>query len=143
MSRVTVSALLMLLAPLFSVPAATPDILPSPITASLEQILDTGPAAWRTATIEVYRWDLFPDILIMDTVGFAVQDRMFTRLAYFLEKQGWRGKLLGNARLAGRHGWNAHDYGPEGLAAFFSAVKESNFPLNPEEQALRQLAAAP
>jgi hypothetical protein len=130
----------MLLAPLFSVPAATPDILPSPITASLEQILDTGPAAWRTATIEVYRWDLFPDILIMDTVGFAVQDRMFTRLAYFLEKQGWRGKLLGNARLAGRHGWNAHDYGPEGLAAFFSAVKESNFPLNPEEQALRQLA---
>jgi len=142
MSRRHVFTFLFLMAPLFFVPAASLDAVPSPITASLEQILDARPAAWRAATIEVYRWDLFPDILIMDTAGFGVQDRMFTRLAYFLEKRGWRGKLLGNARLAGRHGWNAHDYGPEGLAAFFSAAAVSDFPLNPEEQTLRQLALA-
>jgi hypothetical protein len=134
--------LFFLLAPISSFAAAALDTLPSPVPASLGQILDAHPAAWRTPTIEVYRWDLFPDILILDTAGFAVQDRMFTRLAYYLEKRGWRGKLLGNARLAGRHGWNAHDYGPEGLAAFFSAAAESDFPLNPEERALRELALA-
>ncbi len=131
-----------LLAPLLFVPAAPLEVLPPPMTASLEQILDAQPAAWRDASLEVYRWDLFPDILIVDTKAFVVQDRMFTRLAYFLEKRGWRGTLLGNARLAGRHGWNAHDYGPEGLAVFFSAAAERDFPLNPEEVALRQLALA-
>jgi hypothetical protein len=131
--------LFLVLVPLFSITAASFDIPTSPITASLEQVLDTHPAAWRNATLELYRWDLFPDILIFDTSKFAIQDRMFTRLAYFLEKRGWRGKMLGNARLAGRHGWNAHDYGPAGLAVFFSAAAKNNFPLNQEELAIRQL----
>ncbi len=134
--------LFFLMAPLLSVPAAPVVVLPSPIRASLEQILDAQPGAWRDAALEVYRWDLFPDILIVDTAAFAVQDRLFTRLAYFLEKRGWRGRLLGNDRLAGRHGWNAHDYGPEGLAVFFSAAAASGFPLNPEELAIRRLALA-
>jgi hypothetical protein len=117
-----------------------PDVLPSPIPASLERVLVTPTSAWRSAAVEVYRWDLFSDVLIFDTARFAVQDRIFTRLAYYLEKRGFRGELLGNARLAGRHGWNAHDYGAEGLAAFFSAAAEISFPLNPEEVAVRQLA---
>jgi len=121
--------------------ASFPSKLASPIPASLEQVLDAPASAWRSSAVEVYRWDLFPDVVILDTARFAVQDRMFTRLAYFLEKRGFRGKLLGNARLAGRHGWNAHDYGAEGLAAFFSAAAETSFPLNPEELAVRQLAA--
>jgi len=120
--------------------AATP-VLPSPIPASLEEVLVAPTSGWRSAAVEVYRWDLFSDVVIFDTARFAVQDRMFTRLAYYLEKRGFRGKLLGNARLAGRHGWNAHDYGAEGLAAFFSAAAETSFPLNPEELAVRQLAA--
>jgi len=120
--------------------APFPSVLPPPITASLEQALDAPVSTWRSAAVELYRWDLFPDVVIFDTASFPVQDRMFTRLAYFLEKRGFRGKLLGNARLAGRHGWNAHDYGAEGLAAFFSAAAEISFPLNPEELAARQLA---
>ena len=91
--------------------------------------------------MKIYRWDLFSDVLIFDTARFAVQDRLFTRLAYYLEKRGFRGRLLGNARLAGRHGWNAHDYGAEGLAAFYSAAAETSFVLNPEELAVRRLAA--
>jgi hypothetical protein len=134
-----VFTIIFLLAPIFAL-QAIPEALPAPLTASLEQVLDARTVSWRTPTVEVYRWDLFPDILIFDTSAFVVQDRTFTRLAYFLEKRGWRGKLLGNARLAGRHGWNAHDYGPDGLAAFFNAAEETDFPLNPEEQALRQLA---
>jgi hypothetical protein len=122
-------------------PASFPRVLPSPVQASLEQVLDASTSAWRSPALEVYRWNLFPDVVIFDTERFAVQDRMFTRLAYYLEKRGFRGKLLGNTRLAGRHGWNAHDYGAEGLAAFFSAAAEASFPLNPEELAVRQLAA--
>jgi hypothetical protein len=90
--------------------------------------------------VEVFRWDQFPSIIIFDTKNFAVQDRYFTRLAYFVEKRGFRGKLLTNAELAGRHGWNAHDYGGQALADFFNAASRMRFPLNPEELALRSLA---
>ena len=111
-----------------------------PISEGLDQVVTAPVSSWRSPLLEVYRWDLFPDILVIDTVDFHAQDRMFTRLAYFVEKKGFRGKLLTNARLAGRHGWNAHDYGPDGLASFFNAASEKAFPLNPEELALRSLA---
>ena len=65
---------------------------------------------------------------------------MFTRLAYFIEKKGFRGRLMTNVQLAGRHGWNAHDYGPDGLASFYNAASASAFPLNLEEKALKSLA---
>ncbi|MGA2481424.1 MAG: hypothetical protein ABSG63_22020 [Spirochaetia bacterium] len=96
-------------------------------------------AGWRSPSLEVYRWDRFPEILIIDTRDFQIQDRMFTRLAYFVEKKGFRGKLLTNAQLAGRHGWNAHDYGPDGLASFFNAAS-GKAALNREETALEDLA---
>jgi hypothetical protein len=111
-----------------------------PLSVSLNQILATTPAQWRVPSLETFRWEMFPDIIILDTINFAVQDRMFTRLAYFLEKRGFRGTLLLNAQLAGRHGWNAHDYGPDGLATFFNAAEDAQFPLNTEEVALRALA---
>jgi len=120
--------------------AARLDNLPPPLTANLHRMLSAPPSAWRSPSAEVYRWDLFPDVLVVDSASFAVQDRMFTRLAYFLEKRGFRGRLLGNAALAGRHGWNAHDYGAAGLADFFNAAAAVSFPLNPEEIALRRLA---
>ncbi len=96
--------------------------------------------AWHSPALEVFRWDRFPDIIVIDAIDFHVQDRMFTRLAYFVEKKGFRGKLMTNAELAGRHGWNAHDYGPDGLAAFYNAASAQGFPLNPEEKALETLA---
>jgi hypothetical protein len=112
----------------------------APIAASLDKVLAARTGARRSADLEVYRWDLFPDILVVDTNDFHTQDRMFTRLAYFVEKKGFRGRLLTNAFLAGRHGWNAHDYGADGLASFFNAASTTAFPLNPEENALKSLA---
>jgi hypothetical protein len=112
----------------------------SPITADLSQVVSAPTASWRSPVVEIYRWDHFPDIIVIDTADFHTQDRMFTRLAYFVEKKGFRGKLLSNARLAGRHGWNAHDYGPDGLASFFNAASERAFPLNTEEKGLESLA---
>jgi hypothetical protein len=116
------------------------ETIADPIPAGLDQVVTAPIASWRSPRLEVYRWDRFPDIIVIDTVDFHLQDRMFTRLAYFVEKKGFRGKLLTNARLAGRHGWNAHDYGPDGLASFFNAASERSFPLNPEEKALESLA---
>ena len=97
-------------------------------------------STWRSPQLEVYRWDRFPDILVIDSASFRIQDRMFTRLAYFLEKKGFRGKLMTNAQLTGRHGWNAHDYGPDGLASFYNTASDQGFPLNREEMALEALA---
>jgi hypothetical protein len=111
-----------------------------PIEASLEGVLSTAASSWRSPYVELFRWNQFPSIIIIETRDFVVQDRFFTRLAYFVEKLGHRGTLLTNAQLAGKHGWNAHDYGPEGLAAFFSAATHLRFALNDEEVALRDLA---
>jgi hypothetical protein len=88
----------------------------------------------------LYRWDVFPSVLVFDLSSFVVQDRMFSRLAFFLEKRGYRGRLLTDAQLAGKHGWNAHDYGAEGLASFFSKAAASGFRLDAEELALRDIA---
>ena len=95
-----------------------------PITADLEQVLRTPIATWRSPQLEVFRWNLFPDVLVVDTRDFHLQDRMFTRLAYFVEKKGFRGALMTNLQLSGRHGWNAHDYGPDGLASFYMPLTQ-------------------
>ncbi len=115
-------------------------LLADPAPADLRQVIDAEPPAGTMPAVEVYRWERFPDVLIVDSASFAVQDRLFTRLAYYLEKRGFRGRLLSNAVLVGRHGWNAHDYDGAGLSDFFSAAAARSFPLNPEEIALRELA---
>ena len=141
--RLVVPALVLVLAAAEAYAEDAPpggEVLAAPIPADLDQVVSASTASWRSPFLEIYRWDRFPDILVIDTVDFHTQDRMFTRLAYFLEKKGFRGKLLSNARLAGRHGWNAHDYGPDGLASFYNAASDAAFPLNPEEKALESLA---
>jgi len=140
-----ISCVLLLAACGTAVAAASPagvasSLLAPPVRADLEQIVDRALRAGHASALDVYRWDRFPDVLIVDSSSFAVQDRLFTRLAYYLEKRGFRGRLLPNAVLAGRHGWNAHDYGAAGLADFFTAARSTSFPLNPEEVALRELS---
>jgi hypothetical protein len=113
------------------VPAASPQ--------SLYFIASQGDPIAGGRFFEIYRWDRFPSVIIMDLADFAAQDRMFSRLAFYLEKQGYRGLLLSDADLEGKHGWNAHDYGPGGLATFYNAATASNFPLDPEELLLRDI----
>ncbi len=115
------------------------DVL-APALASLPQVLANSPSEWRKPPYELYRWNRFPSVLIFDTISYTFQDRMFARLAFFVEKKGFRGRLLTNADLEGRHAWNAHDYGAQALAAFFNAARASSFPLNPEEWDLLAIA---
>jgi hypothetical protein len=119
-----------------------PDIdeVPAPASASLSSIEDQGGPLPGGEAFSLYRWDRFPAVLIFDLADFPAQNRMFSRLAFYLEKSGYRGRLLSDSQLAGRHGWNAHDYGPAGLASFFNAAETARFPLDAEELLLRAIA---
>ncbi len=113
-----------------------------PIPADPGLVLGYRREAWRNPRYEVFRWDRFPDILIFDTADYAVQDRLFKRLAFFVEKAGFAGRLAADAEIAYLHGWNAHDYRAADLAAFFELARRTGFTLNSEEQELRNLLVA-
>jgi hypothetical protein len=112
---------------------------PVPIVADPGVILDYPQTVWRNDGYEVFRWESFPDALIFDTADYAAQDRLFKRLAFFVEKKGYRGRLVSDRELAGQHAWNAHDYRAEDLAAFYELAQLQNFPLLPEELTLRAI----
>ncbi|MDC7225747.1 MAG: hypothetical protein PQJ61_03160 [Spirochaetales bacterium] len=86
----------------------------------------------------VYSWNLIPEVLIFDTADYETQARLFKRLAFFVEKPGYTGRLVPNEELEGKHGWNAHDYRPEDLAEFFNKAAETGFSLNTEEVMLKE-----
>ena len=110
-----------------------------PIRSDPAVVLSYPIESWRDKRYEVFRWDVFPEILIFDTASYAVQDRLLKRLAFFVEKAGFRGRLAPDAEIADMHGWNAHDYRAEDLAAFFEAARKINFPLLPEERELEAI----
>jgi len=110
-----------------------------PIPADPWAVLSSRVESWRDRRYEVFRWDSFPGILIFDTASYDVQDRLFKRLAFFVEKEGFRGRLAADAEIADLHGWNAHDYRAEDLAAFFEAARKSRFPLLGEERELESI----
>jgi len=110
-----------------------------PIPMDPGAILSYPLNSWRDKRYEVFRWDNFPEILIFDTADYAVQNRMLKRLAFFVEKAGFRGRLAHDSEIAELHGWNAHDYRTEDLAAFFEAARKLNFPLLVEERELETM----
>ena len=112
---------------------------PNPIVRSGAQILNRSLSTWRNENFEIYSWSSFPEILILDCLDYDVQNRFFRRLAFFVEKKGYKGKLLSNAELEGKHAWNAHDYRPYDLADFYNLVQERDFTIYPEEAVLRNL----
>ena len=87
----------------------------------------------------IFRWNLNTDVLIFDTKNYTVQSKLFKRLAFFVEKKGYVGTILTNRELKNKHGWNAHDYKPDDIAAFFNKTEELGFPLNKEEIRLRDV----
>lgn len=151
-------ARLVLPAPLF--PAATASVrLSAPAGFALKafaasalppeelELADLGlvllmPPREAGADYDLYRWDLLPEVLVFDFRDYAVQDRYLKRLAFFVEKQGFKGRLAADAEIEGLHGWNAHDYRTEDLAAFFQAAREKAFPLSREERELAGLLSA-
>ena len=102
-------------------------------------ILEYDILKWRTADYEIFEWDRFDRILFFDTRNYEVQDKFFTRLAFFVEKEGYKGRLMTNEELSGMHGYNAHDYSAQSMAKFFNAATDLNFRLNYEEELLKKI----
>jgi hypothetical protein len=113
------------------------DAKPIPVDPGV--ILDYLPSAWRDHEFELFAWDRYPSVLIMDTRDYDVQDDFFKRLAFFVEKPGYAGTIPDEKELAGKHGWNAHDYQAEDLARFFSAAQKGGIALSPGETMLRRI----
>jgi hypothetical protein len=115
------------------------DSADDPPTIDPGAILRYREASWRRPEFEVYRWARFPSILIFDTRDYAIQDSLFKRIAFFVEKKGYSGKLMADSDIATQHGWNAHDYRSEDLAAFFEKAEKERFPLNEQELECRDI----
>lgn len=98
-----------------------------------------APAPPEGQDFAFYRWDLLPNVLMFDFRSYETQDAYLKRLAFFVEKQGFAGRLAKDEEIASLHGWNAHDYKAEDLAAFFSEAKKTDFPLSEKEKSLRDL----
>ena len=94
---------------------------------------------WRNPDYELYRWESFPKVLLFDTKDYKVQGDFFTRLAFFAEKAGYRGRILTDQEIGDMHGYNAHDYRDETLAAFFTKAKEKPGVLNQHEELLKEI----
>jgi hypothetical protein len=123
----------------FMLTFSQPPAFPEPINADPVLVIEWPQKNWRNRSYEVFRWDNFPSLLIFDFADYAVQDRMLKRLAFFVEKAGFRGRLAQDSEIEELHAWNAHDYRAQDLANFFDAVKKANFPLLSEERELEKI----
>lgn len=122
--------------PVLPVDVATPL---APIVTEPGLIANWPASAWRRDDFEVFSWEQFPSILFFDTKNYYIQDLMFKRLAFFVEKAGYAGKLVSDSVMKNQHGFNAHDYRAESLANFFELARVNNFPLNEYELLLRDI----
>ncbi len=110
-----------------------------PVRTDPGLILNYKTSQWRTVDYEIYEWDRYPGIIFFDTRNYEVQDKLFRRLAFFVEKQGYKGRLLTNEELGDMHGYNAHDYSAISMANFFNKATDLNFTLNDEELLLKRI----
>ena len=110
-----------------------------PVRTDPGLILNYNKSAWRTLDYEIFEWDRFERILFFDTRNYNIQDNFFKRMAYFVEKEGYKGTLLTNEQLQGKHGYNAHDYSAASMANFFNKALQENFTLNKEEEILKKI----
>jgi hypothetical protein len=108
-----------------------------PIETDLQTALAWPYFSWAQSDHQWFLWQNRPNILVLITQNYAIQDDFFKRLAFFVEKRGFRGQILPYRELEGLHGWNAHDYAPADLARFFDLAADQKIRLLPQETELR------
>ncbi len=97
---------------------------------------------WRQGEYELYEWAEFPGIIFFDFANSKIQDQFFTRLAYFVEKEGYKGTFVDDEFILNNHGYNAHDYGAASLAKFFTQAERQKIKLNDYERLLKKVLLA-
>ncbi|WP_053228340.1 hypothetical protein [Spirochaeta cellobiosiphila] len=102
-----------------------------------QMVLEESQILWQSPEYGLFQWGVKDDVYVFMFRDYRVQSRFLKRLAFFVEKKGSVGILRSNRYLASRHGYNAHDYKADDLAAFFNLVEEEKFPLNEEELVLK------
>lgn len=115
------------------------EVVTVPLKTDLGLIMNWPQEKWRNDDYELFEWELFPGVLFIDFKNYKVQNEFFTRLAYFVEKAGYKGTLVDDDFVENKHGYNAHDYKAADLADFFTVAKRQNFRLNYNEKRLRQI----
>jgi len=115
------------------------ELASTPIPADPWDMLHWPREQWRDSRFELFSWDRYPEILIIDLATKAIQERFFHRLAFFAEKAGFRGRLSRDHEIGHLHGWNAHNYRDYDLANFFRIARETDFPLLAEEWELEAI----
>lgn len=114
----------------------------TPIPADTGSMLSYPNAAWRRHEFELFSWNIFPEVLVFDFADYAIQAKFFGRLGFFVAVTGEAGRIEDWPYYEGRHVYNAHDYRPEDLAAFFELARRDGIPLNSQETFLRELCLA-
>lgn len=115
------------------------EIVDEPFVSDLGMIILWPKSAWRTKDYELFRWEQFPDVLVFDFASYRIQNRFMTRLAYYVEKDGYRGKFVGDDFIETKKSYNAHDYKADDLADFFTQAEKKKIRLNKEEILLRKI----
>ncbi|MCL2380765.1 MAG: hypothetical protein FWC64_04130 [Treponema sp.] len=126
-------------APALPVPLFPLEYALAPIPLDPWDMLTFPVQNWRDSRFELFSWDRYPEILILDISTKEMQDRLLKRLAFFAEKAGFRGRLAYDHEIAHLHGWNAHNYRAEDLAVFFETARRTGFPLLDEEWELEAM----
>lgn len=110
-----------------------------PIKTDLGLVLDWPQEKWRIGDFEFYNWSLDENVFLFDFADYKIQNEFFTRLAFFVEKTGYKGTLVSDYFVENKKSYNAHDYKADDLARFFNEVKKQNFKLNNRELLLKSL----
>lgn len=110
-----------------------------PLVTDLGMIVDWPQDKWRTSDYELFEWEEIPSVLFFDFKDYEVQNEFLTRLAYFVEKAGYKGTFVSDEFIRTHHGYNAHDYKADDLARFFSQAVLTDFHLNKRELLLRDI----
>ena len=129
-------------------PAATPSapaVPPIAVTTASEAAI----LANHTTTLDVFRFDRNPRILVLDFASLARQGAMLNRVAAMIEKNGQpHDRALDDAALdiairangdTPETFYYGHDYGSVSLTRFFAAVSRQNIKLTDGEAWLRDL----
>ncbi len=110
-----------------------------PFVSDLGFVMDWPSSNWRCSDYELVEWEEVPHVLFFDFANYQVQSDYLTRMAYFAEKDGYKGTLVNDAFVKSHHGYNAHDYRDKDMAAFFTLAHDTGFELNEREYRLRDI----